>query len=126
METGMIGYAVSDFDGRNGVRGTVVSRAGKALIATFGASFLSAVAEASKPSAIPTLDQNPSESTTFQTPRMGDVGKSGVMGGISGGSDRLAQYAISIADQQWPVIEISPGTPVTFFLEKGMSLPVVE
>lgn len=126
METGMIGYAVSDFDGRNGVRGTVVSRAGKALIATFGASFLSAVAEASKPSAIPTLDQNPDESTTFQTPRMGDVGKSGVMGGISGGSDRLAQYAISIADQQWPVIEISPGTPVTFFLEKGMSLPVVE
>lgn len=126
LETGMIGYAVSDYDGRNGIRGTVVSRAGKALIATFGASFLSAVAEASKPTAIPTLDQNPGETTTFQTPDMSDVGKSGVLGGVSGGADRLAQYAIAIADQQWPVIEISPGTPVTFFLEKGMSLPVVE
>lgn len=126
LETGMIGYAVSDYDGRNGIRGTVVSRAGKALIATFGASFLSAVAEATKPQAIPTLDQNPGETTTFQTPDMTDVGKSGAMGGLSGGADRLAQYAISIAEQQWPVIEISPGTPVTFFLEKGMSLPVVE
>lgn len=126
LETGMIGYAVSDYDGRNGIRGTVVSRAGKALIATFGASFLSAVAQASKPTAVPSLNQNPGETTTFQTPNMGDVGKSGVMGGVSGGSDRLAQYAIAIADQQWPVIEISPGTPVTFFLEKGMSLPVVE
>lgn len=126
METGMIGYAVSDFDGRNGIRGTVVSRAGKALITTFGASFLSAVAEATKPQAIPTLDQNPGEQTTFQTPDMTDVGKSGVLGGVSGGADRLAQYAISIAEQQWPVIEISPGTPVTFFLEKGMSLPVIE
>lgn len=126
LETGMIGYAVSDYDGRNGIRGTVVSRAGKALIATFGASFLSAVAEASKPTAIPSLNQSPGETTTFQTPNMGDVGKSGIMGGVSGGSDRLAQYAIAIADQQWPVIEISPGTPVTFFLEKGMSLPVVE
>ncbi|QJT37074.1 hypothetical protein E4188_22790 (plasmid) [Aeromonas media] len=126
LETGMIGYAVSDYDGRNGIRGTVVSRAGKALIATFGASFLSAVAEASKPTAIPSLDQNPGDTTAFQTPNMGDVGKSGIMGGVAGGSDRLAQYAIAIADQQWPVIEISPGTPVTFFLEKGMSLPVVE
>ena len=49
--------------------------AGKALITTFGASFLSAVAEATKPQAILTLDQNPGEQTTFQTPDMTDVGK---------------------------------------------------
>lgn len=124
IETSMQGYAVSDFDGRQGIRGTVVSRAGTALLATFGASFLSAVANASKPTAVSSLNTSPTGSTTFQAPDMGNVAQSGLYGGISGGTDRLAQYAISIAEQQWPVIEISPGTPITFFLEQGMSLPV--
>lgn len=126
LETGMNGYAVSDFDGRNGVRGTVVSRAGSALLATFGASFLSGIANATKPQAITAVNTEPGDNTQFQTPDMGNVGASATLGGISGGSDRLAQYAIAIADQQWPVIEVSPGTPITFFLEKGMSLPVAD
>lgn len=124
FETPMLGYAVSDYDGKQGIRGTVISRAGKALLATFGASFLSAVAQATKPTPVGALNTSPSGETTFQTPNTGDVAQAGVYGGISGGSDRLAQYAITIAEQQWPVIEISPGTPVTFFLEQGMSLPV--
>lgn len=124
FETPMMGYAVSDYDGKQGIRGTVISRAGKALLATFGASFLSAVADATKPTAVSALNTSPSGETAFQVPNSADVAQSGLYGGISGGSDRLAQYAITIAEQQWPVIEISPGTPITFFLEQGMSLPV--
>ena len=126
IETGMAGYAVSDFDGRNGVRGRVVNRAGKALIATFGASFLSGIATATKPTAINSYDSTGSSTTTFQTPNMADVGASATMSGVAGGSDRLAKYFIAIADAQWPVIEVSPGTPITFMLEKGMTLPVTE
>lgn len=126
IETGMAGYAVSDYDGRNGVRGRVVNRAGKALIATFGASFLSGIATATKPTAINAYDSTGSETTTFQTPNMGDVGASATMSGVAGGSDRLAKYFIAIADAQWPVIEVSPGTPITFMLEKGMTLPITE
>lgn len=124
IETGMAGYAVSDYDGRNGVRGRVVNRAGKALIATFGASFLSGIAQATKPTAISSYDSTGSETTRFQAPNMTDVTASATMNGVAGGSDRLAKYFIAIAEAQWPVIEVSPGTPITFMLEKGMALPV--
>ena len=111
-------------EGFNGVRGRVVNRAGKALIATFGASFLSGIAQATKPTAINSYDSTGSDTTRFQTPNMTDVTASATMNGVAGGSDRLAKYFIAIAEAQWPVIEVSPGTPITFMLEKGMALPV--
>ncbi|EDR5079137.1 conjugal transfer protein TraB, partial [Salmonella enterica] len=40
-----------------------------------------------------------------------------------GGLNRLVDYYTSIAEQQWPIVEISPGRPITFVVQKGATIP---
>ncbi|MCC9588710.1 conjugal transfer protein TraB, partial [Enterobacter hormaechei subsp. steigerwaltii] len=44
-------------------------------------------------------------------------------GAAQGGLNRLVDYYTAIAEQQWPIVEISPGRAITFVVQTGTTIP---
>lgn len=121
IEKNITAYAVSSFDGKVGLRGRLVSRNGQAIARAMMAGFVSGMADASSPQKILSVDQAPGNSSLFQKADGGDILGSGVFKGASSAMDRLAQYYTEMAENMYPIIEISAGTQVDFIVQKGMS-----
>lgn len=116
-------YAVSEFDGKNGIKGTLISRNGNAITGAAFAGGLSALTQSLSPSRVSSLNIDPNSQAQYQTPNFGALGALAGSGAASGGLNRLVDYYTSIAEQQWPVIEISPGRGITFIVQQGASIP---
>ncbi|KAA1186418.1 TrbI/VirB10 family protein [Photorhabdus heterorhabditis] len=116
-------YAVSEFDGKNGIKGTLISRNGNAIAGSAVAGGLSALAGSLSPSRVSSLNIDPNSQAKYQTPNFDALGALAGSGAASGGLNRLVDYYTSIAEQQWPVVEISPGRPITFVVQSGATIP---
>lgn len=116
-------YAVSENDGKNGIRGNLISRNGNAIAGSAFAGGLSALAGSLSPSKVSSLNIDPNSQAQYQTPNFGALGALAGSGAASGGLNRLVDYYTSIAEQQWPVVEISPGRPITFVVQSGATIP---
>ncbi|MBW8191373.1 hypothetical protein K0504_10015 [Neiella marina] len=124
IEKNLTAYAVSSYDGKVGIRGRLVSRNGSAIARAMMAGFVSGIADASAPSSIQAIDESPGSSTLFQSADYGDIFASGAFNGASSAMERLADYYTSMAENMYPVIELSPGTQVDFIVQKGMSFKI--
>jgi conjugal transfer pilus assembly protein TraB len=57
---------------------------------------------------------------------LSQVGNSSAYGGVGSALDRVAEYYLSLANELFPVIEISAGRPVTLIVLKGTELALVQ
>lgn len=121
IEKNITAYAVSSYDGKVGIRGRLVSRNGQAIARAMMAGFISGMADASSPQKILSVDQAPGNSSLFQKADGEDILASGAFKGASGAMDRLASYYTQMAENMYPIIELSAGTQVDFIVQKGMS-----
>ncbi|MDM7089671.1 IncHI-type conjugal transfer protein TrhB, partial [Enterobacter asburiae] len=102
-------YAVSENDGKNGIRGTLISRNGNAIAGAAFAGGLSSLAGSLSPSKVSSLNIDPNSQAQYQSPNFGALGALAGSGAAQGGLNRLVDYYTAIAEQQWPIVEISPG-----------------
>lgn len=107
-------YAVGE-DGKAGLRGTLVSKQGQAI----GKAMLAGVAEG--------ISQSFSQNGNNNFGSGGGVdlasgAESGVYGGFGSGLERVASFYIDLANQIFPVIEISAGRPLTLVVVKGTEI----
>lgn len=116
-------YAVSEFDGKNGLKGNLISRNGDALMGAGWSGGLSAVSKSLSPRSVTSINIDPGSQQSFQAPNLGAMGALAGAGAAGGALEKLADYYTAIADQQWPVVEIPPGTSVTFIVQAGASIP---
>ncbi|EEX1006493.1 conjugal transfer protein TraB [Escherichia coli] len=116
-------YAVSENDGKNGIRGNLISRNGNAIAGSAVAGGLSALASSMSPSKVSSLNIDPNSKAEYESPDFGALGALAGAGAATGGLNRLVDYYTSIAEQQWPVVEISPGRPITFVVQSGTTIP---
>jgi len=118
-------YAVSENDGKNGIRGTLISRNGNAVGGAALAGGLSGLASSMSPSKVSSLNIDPNQrgESSYETPNFGALGALAASGAASGGLNRLVEYYTSLAEQQWPVVEISPGRAITFVVQSGATIP---
>ncbi|EFP8475195.1 conjugal transfer protein TraB [Shigella boydii] len=116
-------YAVSENDGKNGIRGNLISRNGNAIAGSAFAGGLSALAGSLSPSKVSSLNIDPNSTAEYQSPNIGALGALAGAGAAQGGLNRLVDYYTSIAEQQWPIVEVSPGRPITFIVQSGATIP---
>ena len=108
-------------DGMAGMRGRLVSRQGAVVARALLAGFAEGAAQALQPYRVPVLATSTS-GNQFSTPSGSDGLRAAGFGGTGDALERIAQYYLDLANQMFPVIEISAGRPVTFVVTTGATL----
>jgi len=110
-----------DADGKKGLSGKVVTRAGAALARTFIAGTISGISQS-----VENTFGNTSTSAlgTVRTLDAGDAMKSGLSGGLSKSSDKLTDFYLDLARQAGPVVEVGAAKDVVVVIQEGVGLEI--
>jgi conjugal transfer pilus assembly protein TraB len=109
-------YAVGE-DGKAGLRGTLVSKQGQAI----GKAMLAGIAQSTSQA----FSRGGVGAGNTGSVDLNNAAESGLYGGAGSALDRVAQFYIDLAEQIFPVIEISAGREVTLVLVKGAEIRMV-
>jgi conjugal transfer pilus assembly protein TraB len=118
-ETAVKGYVAGQ--GKSGVRGNVISRAGDIVTKSFLAGLIGGLGQGLSAKVAPPLNFS-NGLTTQGTMSTEDVAKKGLGQGISSSGDRLANYFITRAEQYQPVVSIPSGIDVEVVFVEGFHL----
>jgi conjugal transfer pilus assembly protein TraB len=117
-------YGVGE-DGKAGVRGRLVTKAGSLLAKTALSGFAAGVAEAFNTSPVPVIQTGtPGNDALFQQNYSSDAVQHGVSKGASASLARLAEYYMDMADQIFPVVEVDASRQIDIVLTSGLRLKV--
>ena len=112
---------VFDEDGKIGLRGHVVTKAGALLARSFIASFLEGFGEAYEQSS---YDFTTTAAGQIRTLNPGRAAKAGFGKGIASASQSLSRFYLDMARQAFPVIEVGAGKRVVVAFDKGVELHI--
>lgn len=118
-ETAIKGYVAGQ--GKSGVRGNVISRAGDIVTKSFLAGLIGGLGQGLSAKVAPPLNFS-NGLTTQGVMTTEDVAKKGLGQGISSSGDRLANYFITRAEQYQPVVSIPSGIDVEVVFVEGFHL----
>lgn len=121
IESQLEAYAVGE-DGKAGIRGRLVSKQGQILAKSLTAGALQGFASAFDKAPVPRLSLG--EEQLYEQAFSSDTLQSGVVGGVGGALDRLAQFYLDQAEGMFPVIEIDAGREIEIILVRGGTLSV--
>lgn len=110
-----------DSDGKKGLSGKVVTRAGAALARSFLAGSVSGFASAVETSLGST---STSALGSVRTLSAGDAAKSSLAGGISKSSDKLTDFYLDLARQAGPIVEVGAAKDVVVVIQEGVMLEI--
>lgn len=110
-----------DADGKKGLSGKVVTRAGATLARSFLAGTISGMSQS-----IDGSFGNLSTSAlgSVRSLDAGDTLKSGIAGGFSKSSDKLTDFYLDLARQAGPVVEVGAAKDVVVVIQEGLSLEI--
>ncbi|MCC4252514.1 TraB/VirB10 family protein [Sphingobium naphthae] len=110
-----------DADGKKGLSGKVVTRAGAALARSFLAGTISGVSQS-----VETTFGNTSTSAlgSVRTFDAGDAASSGIAGGLSKSSEKLTDFYLDLARQAGPIVEVGAAKEVVVVIQEGVSLEI--
>ena len=114
-------YAVGE-DGKAGVRGILVSKQGALLSRSLLAGAMDSFSRIFSTVPVPTLSTSASDKTPFQTVLSKDSMQAAGVQGFGSAMERLADYFMDMAENIYPVIEVSAGRQIDFVMTKGTSL----
>jgi conjugal transfer pilus assembly protein TraB len=103
-------------DGKEGVRGRLVSKAGSALAMSVLSGISQGIGQAFNQSA-QTVSNTALGATSFVNPSQ--VGRAAIGSGVAQGAKSLQEYYIRAAEKLFPVIETDGGRVVEFAVTKG-------
>jgi conjugal transfer pilus assembly protein TraB len=109
-------YAVGE-DGKAGLRGTLVSKQGQAI----GKAMLAGIAQSTSQA----FSRGGIGTGNTGSVDLNNAAESGLYGGAGSALDRVAQFYIDLAEQIFPVIEVSAGRDVSLVLVKGAEIRMV-
>lgn len=110
-----------DADGKKGLSGQVITRAGATLARAFIAGTISGISQ----SVQDTFGENSvSALGSVRTLNPTDSIKTGVAGGLSKSSDKLTDFYLDLARQAGPIVEVGAGKDVTVVVQEGLTLEI--
>jgi conjugal transfer pilus assembly protein TraB len=118
VEKNITGYLAGE-DGKAGLSGRVVTKAGQMIARSILAGFVQGVSRAFSIQAM-TTSISPLGAT--QTIDPNQITKYGVAQGIVSGTNELVKYYLDLAKQLFPVVEINAGREADFVFLKGVKL----
>jgi conjugal transfer pilus assembly protein TraB len=110
-----------DTDGKKGLSGKVVTRAGASLARAFIAGTISGISQ--------TVENTVGEVSTSALGSVrsfdaGDAAKAGIAGGLSKSSDKLTDFYLDLARQAGPVVEVGAAKDVVVVIQEGVALEI--
>lgn len=110
-----------DADGKKGLSGKVVTRAGAALARSFIAGTISGISQ--------TVENTFGETSTsalgtVRSLDAGDAAKTGIAGGLSKSSDKLTDFYLDLARQAGPIVEVGAAKDVVVVIQEGVALEI--
>ena len=111
-------------DGKNGMRGRLVTKQGQILANAAMAGIASGIGKGFGNQGT-TVSQSPLGVTTQQSQDAKTILNNSMAQGFGSAMDRLAQYWIERADRMYPVIEIDAGRMVDLAFTKGIEIDIV-
>lgn len=121
METEIDGY-VSGEDGRAGLRGTVVDKAGAQMRSSVMAGFMTSFSNFLAASSNPVMFAPQTGLAQMSSLTGSDLLKQGASKGVSGALDRYIEYSIKRAEQIEPIIQIGAGRVVQVVFSKSVGI----
>lgn len=113
-------YVVGE-DGKNGLRGRVVSKQGAAIARSIFAGAIAGLGKQFSPTEVPALDIGSGDDVKYKTPNIGNASKIAAASGVGNALDRVASFYMDLAEQTMPVIEIDAGRRVTIILTNKLA-----
>ena len=110
-----------DADGKKGLSGKVVTRAGAALARSFIAGTISGISQ----SVENTFGETSTSALgTVRTLNASDAAKTGIAGGLSKSSDKLTDFYLDLARQAGPIVEVGAAKEVVVVIQEGVTLEI--
>ncbi|MFM5929819.1 MAG: TraB/VirB10 family protein [Novosphingobium sp.] len=110
-----------DADGKKGLSGKVVTRAGAALARSFIAGTISGISQSVENTFGST---STSALGSVRTLDAGDAAKTGIAGGLSKSSDKLTDFYLDLARQAGPIVEVGAAKEVVVVIQEGVTLEI--
>lgn len=110
-----------DADGKKGLSGKVVTRAGATLARAFIAGTISGISQSVENSV---GNVSTSALGSVRTLDPADAAKSGIASGFSKSSDKLTEFYLDLARQAGPVVEVGAAKDVVVVIQEGLTLEI--
>jgi len=110
-----------DADGKKGLSGKVVTRAGATLARSFIAGTIAGISQSVEGSF---GSLSTSALGNVRSLDAGDAVKSGIAGGLSKSSDKLTDFYLDLARQAGPVVEVGAAKDVVVVIQEGLALEI--
>lgn len=117
ISTKIAGVVFGD-DGKNGIRGEVISADDELLTKAFAAGILSGASSVAKGQG--GVNVSPTGVASIPSRGVQDMVSDSLFSGVSTATEKLADHYIKLADKVSPVIEIPGGTKVDIVFTKGV------
>lgn len=111
-------------DGKVGLPGRLVSKQGAMIARSLLGGVFAGLSGQSSPSLVPNLNLNPGGGQLWQDPEMGAIARSGAATGVSTAANSISRFYLKMAEETFPVVEISAGQGVTVVVSGGSTLPL--
>ena len=121
IESKLDGFASGE-DGKNGVRGRLITRDGPMLVRAALAGFLQAWSGALGASPVPVIATAPSNNVQYQNVLSSDALRNAAAQGAGKAFEKLADYYLRLADATMPIIEIDSGRQINLVLTGGFRM----
>lgn len=122
LDQTLLGY-VADSDGKAGLRGQVVSKAGKLLAETMKVGFLQGLSEFFQFNARSvTVTDSGAVSSIPKSDELGNSLLGGSFSGVSKALEKVSDYYMDLAEEVFPVIQVSASRNATFVVTQGTKL----
>jgi conjugal transfer pilus assembly protein TraB len=106
-------------DGKNGMRGRLVSKEGQMIAKALLAGFASGIGSAFQANS---MTQSISPLGTTQTVNASMVGQAAVAGGVTSAANLIANHYIKMAEQTFPIIEVDAGRQIDVVITQGFEI----
>ena len=121
IQTKLSSYVAGE-DGKEGIKGRLVSKQGQMIARTLVAGFLSGISDAFDYTPVEVLSTTSSGSVQYQKNFSADAVKSGLATGASNAAEKVADFYAKLADSMVPVVEITPGRQVDIVVVSGTKI----
>lgn len=123
IETKLNSY-VSGEDGKEGVKGRLVSKQGQIIARSLVAGFASGLSEAFDVNAVPSVSMSSDGTVQYEKVYSSDAVQGAAVKGFSNAMERISDFYLDMAKDIFPVVEINAGRQVDVVVISGTELTV--
>lgn len=109
-------------DGKAGIRGRIVSKAGSVIAKGAMASFIEGISNIFQPSRVRAISINPSSTEQYQMPNTDFALTQGAFAGARSTAMQIKDYYMKTADSIFPIIEVDAGRNLDFIVTRGVTI----